>query len=191
MFGAALQAGAPPRRFLAACRIALQRCFPAALHRVVAGEIILRSPAMEDAMASSESELRALFDRRSEAMRAKDIDRLMLLFAPEIVYFDVVPPLRYAGSEALRNRFLHWFEGWKGPIGMQTRELNILAGEDVAAADMLIRASGTRANGREVGYWVRTSNGCRREKDRWLITHEHVSLPVDFESGRVALDLQP
>ena len=139
----------------------------------------------------SESELRALFDHRSEAMRAKDIERLMPLFAPEIVYFDVVPPLRYAGSAALRNRFLHWFEGWNGPIGMETRELNILAGQDVAAADMLIRASGTRANGREVGYWVRTSNSCRRENGRWLITHEHVSMPVDFESGRVVLDLQP
>src|SRR5688572_4320607 len=68
-----------------------------------------------DAMASIESELSALFDRRSEAMRMKDIDRLMSLFAPDIVYFDLVPPLQYAGSAALRERFLHWFEGWDGP----------------------------------------------------------------------------
>jgi ketosteroid isomerase-like protein len=146
---------------------------------------------MEDAMASSESEVRALFDSRSEAMRAKDIDRLMPLFAPDIVYFDLVPPLRYVGSAALRDRFLHWFEGWKGPIGMEIRDLIVEAGGDVASASMLIRASGARANGREVGYWVRDSNGCRRQNGRWLITHEHISLPVDFESGRAVMDLLP
>lgn len=142
-------------------------------------------------MASAESEIRALFDSRTEAMRAKDVDRLMALYAPDIVYFDVVPPLQYAGWAVLRDRFLHWFTGWTSAIGMEVRDLTIVAGGDVATAHMLIRASGTRANGREVGYWVRTSNGCRRSDNRWLITHEHVSLPVDFESGRVVTDLVP
>lgn len=139
----------------------------------------------------TESEVRALFDSRSDAMRAKDIDRLMPLYAPDIVYFDIVPPLQYVGAATLRGRFLHWFEGWKSPIGMDVRDLNIVASGDVAVASMLIRASGTRANGRDVGYWVRTSNGCRRSDGRWLITHEHVSLPIDFESGRVVMDLVP
>jgi ketosteroid isomerase-like protein len=144
---------------------------------------------MEDDM--SKSDIAALFERRAEAMRAKDIDRLMAVFAPDIVYFDVVPPLRYAGAALLRERFLHWFAGWVGPIGMETRELTVEAGAEVAAAHMLIRATGTRTNGREVGYWVRTSNTCRRSGAAWLITHEHVSLPVDFESGRVVMDLLP
>lgn len=142
-------------------------------------------------MASPQSEVRALFDSRSAAMRAKDIDRLMSLYAAYIVYFDVVPPLHYSGSAALRDRFLHWFDGWTSAIGMDVRDLNILASGDVAAAHMLIRASGTRKNGREVGYWVRTSNGCRRSDHGWLITHEHVSLPIDFESRRAVMDLAP
>lgn len=142
-------------------------------------------------MASPQSEVRALFDSRSAAMQAKDIDRLMSLYADDIVYFDVVPPLRYSGSAALRDRFLHWFDGWTGAIGLDVRDLTILASGDVAAAHMLIRASGTRKNGRDVGYRVRTSNGCRRADHGWLITHEHVSLPVDFESGRAVMDLAP
>jgi uncharacterized protein (TIGR02246 family) len=142
-------------------------------------------------MASTEAELRALFESRSEAIRMKDIERLMSVFAPEIVYFDVVPPLRYAGSETLRKRFVHWFEGWASAIGQDTRELTIQVSGDVATAHMLIRATGTRKPGQEVGYWVRVSNFCRRSNDRWLITHEHVSLPVDFSSGRAAIDLEP
>jgi ketosteroid isomerase-like protein len=41
-------------------------------------------------MVSTESEVRALLDRRSDAMRMKDIDRLMPLYSPDIVYFDLV-----------------------------------------------------------------------------------------------------
>lgn len=124
-------------------------------------------------------------------MRAKDIERLMSVYSPDILYFDLVPPLQYAGSAVLRDRFSHWFDGWSTAIGMEIRELNILAGAEVAAASMMIRASGTLKDGREVGYWVRTTNCFQRMNERWSITHEHVSLPVDFKTGRAAMDLVP
>jgi ketosteroid isomerase-like protein len=148
-------------------------------------------PAMEDAMASTQSEVRALLDRRSEAIRMKDLDRLISVYSPDIVYFDLVPPLQYAGSAALRDRFSQWFDGWQGSIGQEIRDLTIVAGGDVAAASMLIRASGTRTNGREVGYWVRATDCCQRSNHGWVITHEHISLPVDFASGSAVMDLVP
>ena len=86
---------------------------------------------------------------------------------------------------------MQWFDGYQGSIGMEIRDLTILASGEVAAAHMLLRASGTRTGGREVGYWVRTTNCCQRSDDRWLITHEHVSLPVDFASRRAVMDLAP
>jgi ketosteroid isomerase-like protein len=142
-------------------------------------------------MGSTEAEITALFESRAEAIRTKDIDRLMSLYSPDIVYFDVVPPLRYAGSETLRSRFSHWFDGWRSSIGQETRDLSIMVSGEVAAAHMLIRASGVLKNGQEVGYWLRASNFCRRSTNRWLITHEHVSLPVDFRSGTAVMDLVP
>jgi ketosteroid isomerase-like protein len=143
------------------------------------------------AMTSTESEVSALLERRTKSMRTKDVDQLMSVYAPDVVYFDLVPPLRYTGSAALRERFLDWFGRWTSEIGLETRDLDVMAGGDVAVAHMLIRASGTLTDGREVGYWVRTSNGCRRSNGRWLITHEHVSLPVDMPTGRAVLDLTP
>jgi ketosteroid isomerase-like protein len=142
-------------------------------------------------MASIQSEIRALLDGWAEAIRLKDIDRLMALYSPDIVYFDVVPPLQIAGSAAVRRNFLRWFDGWKSPIGQEIRDLNISASGDIATAYMLIRASGTLKSEREVGYWVRATVSCQRSNDRWLLTHEHVSLPVDFKSGNAAMDLVP
>lgn len=142
-------------------------------------------------MDSNDPEIRALFDHRTGAMHAKDIDRLIVLYSPDIVYFDLVPPLRYVGLAALRDRFLDWFEGWEGQVGIEIGELTTLRSGDVAAAHMLLRASGTRKSGQVVGYWVRTSNCCQRAAGKWLITHEHVSLPVNFENGQAVMDLVP
>ena len=142
-------------------------------------------------MADAQSEVRALLDSRSDAMRTKDIDRLMSLYSPDIVYFDLVPPLRYAGSTALRGRFLDWFQRWESAIGQEIGDVDISASGDLAAAYMLIRASGTLKTGREVGYWVRVTNSFRRSREGWLITHEHVSLPVELPSGSAAMDLVP
>jgi len=50
-------------------------------------------------MTSIEFEVRALLDRRIEACQVKDIDRLMALYAPHIVYFDVVPPNQFRGTD--------------------------------------------------------------------------------------------
>ncbi len=144
-----------------------------------------------EAMAATDAEIRKLFDRRSEAFRTKDIEAVMSVYAPDIVYFDLVPPLRYAGAPALRARFLDWFGRWKSAIGQELRDVNVVAGGDVAAAHMLIRTSGTLKDGRQVGYWVRTSNACQRLNKGWLITHEHVSLPVDMKTGRGVMDLMP
>jgi ketosteroid isomerase-like protein len=124
-------------------------------------------------------------------MRSKDIEQLMSVYEADVVYFDLVPPLQYVGAAALRARFVHWFSGWTGSIGMEMSDLAIMASDEVAAASMLLRASGTRVGGSEVGYWVRTSNSCRRSERGWLIAHEHVSLPVDVQTGSAVMDLVP
>jgi ketosteroid isomerase-like protein len=142
-------------------------------------------------MASIESEVRALLDSRVEACRAKDIDRLMSLYSPNIVYFDVVPPLHFIGSEAVRGNFVRWFNEYEGPIGLETHGLNIAISGDVAFAHMLHFDKGNtnQQNGR--GFWLRSTVCCQRSNNKWLITHEHISLPVDFRSGTVLMDLVP
>jgi ketosteroid isomerase-like protein len=142
-------------------------------------------------MDSTQSEVKTLLDGRGEAVWTKDLDRLLSFYSPDIVYFDLVPGLRYTGSTALRARFTEWFEAFDGPIGQELRDLDVSASGELAVAHMLIRASGTLRSGQEVGYWVRATSSFRRSNDGWLIAHEHVSLPVDFASRRAAVDLVP
>ena len=142
-------------------------------------------------MTSSESDVKAFLDRWAGAVRVRDIDRLMSLYAADAVYFDIVPPLRFTGTAEIRRNFLRWFDTWKSDIGVELRELNILVSGDVAFAFTLHRTSGTLKDGREVDYWVRATLGCQRSAQGWSIKHEHISVPVDLKSGRIMMDLLP
>jgi ketosteroid isomerase-like protein len=142
-------------------------------------------------MTSTRSELRALVDTRAAAVHVRDLDRLMSVYGPDIVYFDVVPPLRYTGTTALRGRFAEWFDGFEGSIDFATRDLDIHESGDLAFVHMLHRAKGRLKTGRDVGSWVRSTVCCRRSNGRWSITHEHVSIPVDLKTGTARLDLAP
>jgi uncharacterized protein (TIGR02246 family) len=150
-----------------------------------------RFGAMEDTMTTNDPEIRALLDNYSAAIRAKDIDRLMSLYSPDIVYFDVVPPLRIVGAVAVRNNFLRWFDSFASTIGQDVRDSNIFSSGDAAVAYTLIRTSGTLKTAREIDYWVRATIACQRIDRRWLIAHEHISVPVDVASGKAEMSLTP
>jgi ketosteroid isomerase-like protein len=142
-------------------------------------------------MASPESKVRALLESRVDACREKDIGRLMSLYSPNIVYFDVVPPLCFIGSGAVRGNFVRWFNEYEGPIGLETRGLNIAIGGDVAFAHMLHLDEGNTKLAGEQKFWLRSTVCCQKSNSKWVITHEHISLPVDFRSGTVLMDLVP
>jgi ketosteroid isomerase-like protein len=130
----------------------------------------------------SQTEVRALLDSRVEACRDKDIDRLMSLYSPNIIYFDVVPPLHFTGSDAVRSNFLRWFHEYEGPIGLETHELHIATSGDVAFAHMLHLDIGNVNIPKQQKFWLRSTVCCQRANDRWLITHEHISMPIDYKS---------
>lgn len=143
-------------------------------------------------MTSTEAEVRALFDAQFAAIRAKDLDRLMAVYSPDVVYFDVVPPLQYVGSVALRERFTRWFDGYDGPISFDARQFAVSVRGDMAVAHWLSRAAGTLTNGRQVGAWVRATSCCARtDAGAWQVIHEHISLPADMRTGSAVADLEP
>jgi ketosteroid isomerase-like protein len=144
-----------------------------------------------DQRSREPAEVRSLFDSQHEAIRIKDLDRLMSHYSPDVVYFDVVPPLQYAGAAALHGRFSEWFDAYGGAINLDVRDLTILTSGDMAVAHWLSRARGTLKDGREVGSWVRATSCCHRSDHGWLITHEHISLPVDIKTGSAAMSLVP
>ena len=135
--------------------------------------------------------VRTLLDQWTESVRRKDIDRLMSLYASSIVYFDVVPPLKFVGHDQVRENFQRWFSSHANDIEVEIRDLDLSASEGLATAFMLYRAAGTLTAGKVVDYWVRASIACQRFDRGWLIIHEHISVPADMAEGRAITDLKP
>lgn len=137
------------------------------------------------------AEVWAALDRRVAACRVKDIDRLMALYHPGIVYYDVVLPHHFTGSDDVRANFLRWFDEYQGDIGLETVEQKVAVSGDVAFAHMLHPDSGTRRNGQELTVWVRASVCLERIDGQWLITHEHISFPIDPADWSAVVDAAP
>lgn len=59
------------------------------------------------------------------------------------------------------------------------------------SAHSLNRLSRTMKNGQKIDYWHRWTACFRKVNGKWLVTHQHVSLPSDLESGKAVMDLKP
>jgi ketosteroid isomerase-like protein len=46
-------------------------------------------------------------------------------------------------------------------------------------------------NGQKSDFWIRATSGLRKVNSNWLIVQDHVSAPVDLDTGKAALDLKP
>jgi uncharacterized protein (TIGR02246 family) len=159
-----------------------------------ASTLLFSTPAPAETPAGkSEGEIRQLLERWEKAFRAKNIDAVMAVYAPEaaVVAYDVVPPLQIAGKKAYRKSYEDFFAMYQGPLDFECRDLKIVAGRDVAFIYCLERVSGTLQNGQKSDLWIRATSGLRKISGRWLIVHDHISVPVDFETGKAALDLKP
>ena len=146
----------------------------------------------ETSKAIAEAEIRQLIDNWAAALRAKDSNALMSHYTPDILVFDLAPPLQYAGIDAYRKNFEEWFPSFEGPIGYEIRDLSITTGDDAAFSHSLNRISGTRTSGEQTDVWVRATVGFRKVDGKWRIAHEHASVPFYMDgSFKAAVDLKP
>ncbi|GHO60299.1 YybH family protein [Ktedonobacter robiniae] len=147
--------------------------------------------AVKDNKKNDEAEIKRAIEHYVEALRAKDLDGVMAIYAPELVSFDIVPPLQYVGADAYRK---HWGDGISsipGPINYEIVDLSITVGDDVAFAHSFNRLTATMPNGQKIGNWLRWTACFQKIDGKWLIVHMQASVPVDMATGKAVLDLKP
>jgi ketosteroid isomerase-like protein len=140
----------------------------------------------------NDAQVRDRFDAWAQAVRAKDVEGVMANYAAEALLFDLAPPLQYQGAEACRRNWAEWFQTFKGPVGYEISKLQITASDTLAFCHSLNHIYGARTDGEETDVWVRATIGLRKLNGKWLITHEHYSVPFYMEPPyRASLDLKP
>lgn len=146
----------------------------------------------EDSTANNESQLREVIEGWAKAVGAKDVEGTMAYFAPDVLTFDLAPPLQHVGREVIRKGMEEWFPTWDGPIGLEIRDLRVTVDGDVAFCTSLQRMSGTKTDGEKPDLWVRATLGLQKIDGAWRIAHQHTSTPFYMDgSYKAALDLKP
>jgi ketosteroid isomerase-like protein len=128
--------------------------------------------------SSIEAVLRKRVDELAQAIRDKNLDHLMTFYSPDVEVFDVQPPLNTRGAGEYRQNFERWFGSFEGPLGFEFKDLRVAPGEGAAFCHYLALVTGARPGGRTSGYWVRGTTCFEQRDGRWLVTHEHISMPA-------------
>ena len=98
--------------------------------------------------------------------------------ADDIIMFDVPPPFQSAVIAAYRDTWQTFFKYTK-PGVFNFHSLNVIAGEDLALA---VATMWCEDNSDGKGFQhldFRLTIGLRKIEGRWLIVHEHHSVPAE------------
>jgi PhnB protein len=143
-------------------------------------------------MTASRDEIavRAVIESMVAATRAKDAAAFIRHLSPEVLSFELPPPLQSTGVD--RAGLEAWYATWKGGIDYEVSQLHIHVGGDLALATALNRMGGTKTDGETTSIWIRATLGLRRSGDHWLVIHQHNSVPFYMDgSVKAAVDLTP
>jgi ketosteroid isomerase-like protein len=143
------------------------------------------------AHAAAEARIRELMKDRIDAVKAKDVEALVSHHAPSVLAYDLLEPLQYVGLDALRQRIKQWFEGYEGAMDYEIKGLHVTASDEVAFCHGLHHVKGTTKDGRKIDMYWRATECLRCLGGKWMIVHEHSSIPFDMATGKVSFDLKP
>jgi PhnB protein len=143
--------------------------------------------------SSDEAEIRSVLEGLGRAISSKDADAALAPYAPDVVRFDLAPPLATRGPQALdRAGLLAWFDTWRGPIRNEVQDMAVEISGDLALVFGLLRMAGTKTDGQDVDLWARETVGLRRRDGAWRIVHQHTSTPFYMDGSlKAAIDLKP
>ena len=128
--------------------------------------------------AQDETQIRALIDRWTAAVRRHDLDAVLADHCPNMIMFDVPPPLQVEGIDAYRDTWDFFFRYHKPGDAFDVQEMEIVAGDDVAFAYALMRCGGMEEIDDSGHLDFRLTVGLRKIGESWIVIHEHHSIPA-------------
>lgn len=146
----------------------------------------------KSAGSGDKAKIEALYQAYVKAFKAKDVTAIMANYdRDELFVFDVIPPREYPSWDAYKKDWENLFTTLPGPTDNDLSELSITVVGPVAYARNIQTGHFTGPSGAKLDWAVRVTDVLRKVKGKWLIVQEHVSVPVDFATGKADLMSKP
>lgn len=131
------------------------------------------------AVESDEARIRGVLEAWASATRQDRKSDVLANHSADALIYDVLPPMKYEGTEAYRRSWDEWQPETQGEGRFDLEELAITAGVDVAFATCFIRCGGTTPDGRTFRDLVRATICLKKAGGAWTVAHQHISKPFE------------
>ena len=147
-------------------------------------------PSEAIADSSSAAEIRSQIQRFRQAVLHKDMKGVARYYSntESLVVFDVVPPLSYVGWNSFRKDWQGFFDGFKEISVYDWNDMHIESGGDLGWMRAMVHIAGTLQDGKPLDMTFRDTAIFKRENQRWVVIHDHGSVPIVFETGQAVMN---
>jgi len=144
-------------------------------------------------MTDNETEIRDVLEAKAAALAAGDVKTMLSYYTPDAVRFTLAPPLRQETDAHDTAPVEQWVATFEAPPVRETIRLAIAASGDVAFATGITSMTAVpKGSTKSFTLWHRTTVGLRRVDGRWLVAHEHDSVPFEMDGSlRASVNLRP
>jgi uncharacterized protein (TIGR02246 family) len=125
-----------------------------------------------------EDDVRQRVESWARAVRKKDLAGILRYHSPDVLMFDVPPPLHSGGIEAYERTWNVFFAWADDPVVFDVLDMSVTAGRDVAFVAAIVRCIGTDGGAQRAELKVRVTIGLRKVRGEWIVLHEHHSIPA-------------
>lgn len=145
-------------------------------------------PAMAEAPTQSDAAaIGSLENGFAAAFRARDVPKIMSYFAPgnDLLVFDVMTPRQFAGADAYRKDWESFTRMTDKPFSVEIQNFRIMSSDGkLAFSNFVHHVTGTLNDGTRLDMSTRVTHDYEKINGKWLIVQEHVSVPIDWASGK-------
>ena len=131
----------------------------------------------------SEKEVLSVIRAQEDATAKGDARAIIDAMDPDVVVFDLQPPLAYRGEQARDIEGINaWFATWRNGVTVHMADPQLMIDGDLAVAFGLSRMTGIKTDGTKVDSWSRRTIVLRRIAGSWKIIARTCQLP--YGNGR-------
>ena len=127
---------------------------------------------------TNEGAVRDLLERWAAAVRTKNTSEILANHSPEFRMFDVPPPFESRGLAAYEDTWRLFYSSQPDQFVFDIEWLEVVAGDDVAFAFAHMQCIEPTEKAQRKLLDFRLTVGLRRVEGRWIIMHEHHSVPA-------------
>ena len=148
---------------------------------------------VSQAQPNDEAQIRALEDRFAVAFKAKDVDGIMANYehSPNLAVFDVVLRSEYLGWDTYKKDWEQMFASLDAITLFEIKDLTVSVDGNLAYSYSFQHHLAKTKAGAAHDVTVRVTDVYRKSAGTWLIVQEHVSVPVDPQTGKADFQFKP